>query len=311
MRCRVAIALLATATVLSALLPGIARAQSGYGSNASSAAFCDKSRQTSANEQDRILLFSAAIRDELDASGSDTVIISRSGLDLSRFHIRYSHSAIATKSDTGTWTVRQLYYACDEGHPRIFDQGLAGFAAGSDNPKLGYMSILLMPADSAKTVRQASQDTARALGLLATTYSANAYAFSTLYQNCNQWVIELLAIAWGNLTGSGDTRTGAQQWLREADYDPMPVNVNSGILMIASAFTPMLHLNDHPDDEREAMRLKVSLPSTIETFVRQRLPDSQHIELCHNDKQIVVHHGWVPIAEGCQPGDGDRVLSFD
>lgn len=297
-------------TLLFTLLLNTAQAQSGSGSNTSSTGFCDKNRQTTASEQDRILQFSAALRDELDATGSDTVIISRSGLDLSRFQLRYSHSAILTKSATGAWTVRQLYYACDEGHPRLFDQGLAGFTAGSDNPQLRYISIVVMPTDTANAVRLASQDSARALGLLASTYSANAYAFSTMYQNCNQWVIELLAIAWGNLTGSDDTRANAQQWLRQAHYDPQPVFVNSGILMIASAFTPMLHLDDHPNDEREAMRLKVSLPSTIETFVRERLPNSRHIELCHNEKQIVVHHGWTPIADGCLAGDGDRVLSL-
>jgi hypothetical protein len=256
------------------------------------------------------LRFAAAVRDELDASGSDTVIISRSGLDLSRFHIRYSHAAILSKADSGTWTARQLYYACDEGHPRIFDQGLAGFTAGGDNPAQGFISIVVMPADSASAVRHASQDSVRALGLLATTYSANAYAFSTQYQNCNQWVIELLAIAWGNLVDGPDSRTRAQQWLEQAHYDPEPVNVDSRLLMMASMFTPMLHLNDHPENDRDAMRLKVSLPSTIETFVKQRLPDSKHIELCHNGQQIVVHHGWTPIADGCTPADGDLVLSF-
>ena len=88
-------------------------------SSSVSTAFCDKSRQTSAAEQDHMLRFAAAVRDALDASGSDTFIISRSGLDLSRFHIRYSHSAIMVRSDTGVWTARQLYYACDEGQPRI------------------------------------------------------------------------------------------------------------------------------------------------------------------------------------------------
>ena len=57
-------------------------------------------------------------------------LVSRSGLDLSRFNIRYSHAAIAWRSEQGQWAARQLYYACDEHRPRIYDQGLAGFATG-------------------------------------------------------------------------------------------------------------------------------------------------------------------------------------
>ena len=87
--------------------------------------------------------------------------------------------------------------------------------------------------------------------------------------------------------------------------------MNSNLLMVASMFSPMLHLNDHPTADRESLQLRVSLPSTIETFVEQRLPHSTRIELCHNDTQIVVHHGWTPLAEGCRPGPDDRTLSFE
>ena len=52
------------------------------------------------------------------------------------------------------------------------------------------------------------------------------------------------------------------------------------------------------------------LPSTIEDFVRARFPQSERVELCHDDKQVVIHRGWTPIAEGCKPGDGDRVISL-
>ena len=308
MRFGVTVTLLA---LFAAMLCSAARAQSGSGGSSTSTGFCDRTRQNTASQQDHILRFAAAISEELEASGSDTVIISRSGLDLSRFHIRYSHAAVLTRSGPGKWTARQLYYACDEGHPRIFDQGLAGFAGGSDDPALAYISIVVMPPEAAHAVRLASEDRPQALGLLAATYSANAYAFSTLYQNCNQWVIELLAQAWGNLADGDDARASAQRWLMDQHYDPEPVNVNSRWLMFVSMFSPMLHLDDHPQADRDVMRLKVSLPSTIETFVRQRLPESTRLELGHTDKQIVVHRGWTPVGDGCQAGVGDKVMLFE
>jgi hypothetical protein len=26
---------------------------------------------------------------------------------------------------------------------------------------------------------------------------------------------------------------------------------------------------------------------------------------------VVVHRGWTPVADGCRPGEGDRVVPFD
>lgn len=121
----------------------------------------------------------------------------------------------------------------------------------------------------------------------------------------------MLAAAWGDLPDGDGLRRDAQQWLREARYAPAPVNVGSHALMFASAFVPLLHLDDHPEDDRFALKLHISLPSTVEAFVRERLPDSERIEICHDGHQVVVHRGWTPIADGCRPGEGDRVIPFD
>lgn len=152
----------------------------------------------SATQQDRLLSFAAIAKQELDASGQTLAIVARSGLNLARFGIRYSHAGVSLKaSANGPWSVRQLYYACDEGQPRLYDQGLPGFLFGTDDPSLGYLSIVLLPAPQAHLLERAALDTPRALSLLGAGYSANAHAFSTRYQNCNQWLAELLAGAWG------------------------------------------------------------------------------------------------------------------
>jgi hypothetical protein len=294
-----------------ALASGGVHAQSGASGFPASSSFCDRMHALSAGQQDKMLRFAAVVREELDRSDGGAAIISRSGLDLSRFQIRYSHAAVAWRDGAGAWSARQLYYACDERAPRIFDQGVAGFAMGIDDPSLGYVAIVRVPDDAADTLRRAALDTPRALRLLASTYSANAYPFSLRYQNCNQWVMELLAMAWGGLAEGDDLRGRAQDWLRAADYAPAPVAVGSRLLMLASAFTPFLHLDDHPAADRDAMLLQVSLPSTVEGFVRARLPDSERVELCHDGRQVVVRRGWTPIAEGCKPEEGDRVVPLD
>jgi hypothetical protein len=45
--------------------------------------------------------------------------------------------------------------------------------------------------------------------------------------------------------------------------------------------------------------------------VRQQAPGAQRVELCHDDRQVVVRRGWTPIADGCVPGPGDRVVPLD
>jgi hypothetical protein len=295
----------ALAALLLACAAGVAGASSG------ASRFCDRDQPLTAAEQDRLLRFAAVLREELAATEEGVALVSRSGLDLSRFGIRYSHAALAWRSESGLWSARQLYYACDEGRPRIYDQGLAGFAMGTDDPRLGYLSIVRLPAQAVLALRPALLDNPRVLHLLAAQYSANAYAYGLRYQNCNQWIMEMAAAGWGDLPDGEDLRERAQAWLREARYAPEPVNVNSRLLMLASYFVPLLHLDDHPGDDRWTMKLQISLPSTVETFVRGRFPASERIEICHDERQVVIHRGWTPVADGCQPGEGDRVVPLD
>ncbi len=298
--------LLACAVLGAACAPGAAHA-----GGSTSSRFCDRAQPLTAAEQDRLLRFAGVLREELAGAGDSVALVSRSGLDLSRFGIRYSHASLAWRSEEGVWSARQLYYACDESRPRIFDQGLAGFAMGTDDPKLGYLSIVRLPPESVLALRPALLDRPRVQHMLAAQYSASAYAYSTRYQNCNQWVMEMLAAGWGDLADGDDLRERAQGWLREQRYAPEPVDVNSRLLMLASYFVPLLHLNDHPEQDVAEMKLHISLPSTIETFVRSRFPASERVELCHDDRRIVIHRGWTPIAAGCTPGEGDRVVRLD
>jgi hypothetical protein len=237
--------------------------------------------------------------------------VSRAGIDLKRFGARYSHGGIALRdSDDGPWSVRQLYYDCGERAPRLFDEGLAGFVGGSGDPSLRYLSIVLVPGAEAPLAR-AALDKGRALGLVGAAYSANAYAFGQRYQNCNQWVAELLGVAWGGLADGADVRARAQRWLREAGYAPTRFESRNPLMIAAVAALPHLHVDDHPAEELAAGRLGVSMPAAIEAFVRERVPGARRIELCHGDGRIVVREGWEPIAEGCVPRNGDRVVSLE
>ena len=274
--------------------------------------FCDRASPLTAQQQDRLLRFAAIVQGELDASGQAVALIARSGTDLQRFGLRYSHAGLSLRaSDNSPWSVRQLYYACDEQQPRLFDQGLAGFLFGTDDPSIGHVAIVLMPREAADAVERVALDKARALRLVGARYSANAYPFSLRYQNCNQWVMELLASAWGADNHAAEPRASAQAWLVDQGYAPPAVEVGSHLLMFAGGFIPWIKFDDHPEDDRYALRFVVSMPASIAAFVHGRLPAAQRIELCHDEHQVVIRQGWQPLAEGCRPAPGDRVLALD
>jgi hypothetical protein len=190
------------------LVPALACAAGALAAPAAGAAalrHCDRPAEASPAEQDRLLRVAALIKAELAASGRGVALIARSGLDLRSIGVRYSHAGVALQaSPNTTWSVRQLYYACDEARPRLFDQGLAGFLMGVNDPALGHISLVLLPEAESAALEHTALDTARALSLLGSAYSANAHPQSLRYQNCNQWLAELLAVAAGAEADAGD-----------------------------------------------------------------------------------------------------------
>ncbi|BDT60500.1 hypothetical protein MasN3_39940 [Massilia varians] len=294
------------------LLGASAAAQAGL------PAFCQQSIDIGAAEQDRVLRFAGAVKNELERSGARVALIARAGLDLSRFGQLYSHAGIALRDNPGgPWAVRQLYYACDESRPRLFDQGVAGFALGADAPTRGHISLVFPPDEDAALLEGAALDKRLALALLGGEYSANAYAYGTRYQNCNGWVAELLASAWGGAHARPDGGAGAhprehaQDWLRAQGYTAGPVRIPSHWLMFAGQFVPLVHMNDHPLDDIHALALHTSVPASIEAFVRRRAPEARRVELCHTQDRIVVRRGWEPLGAACEPAAGDEVIPLD
>lgn len=281
------------------------------GAQAGSLQLCSKPPEASAAEQDRLIRFAAVIKAELQASGQDLALVARSGLDLARFGLRYSHAGLSLKGNANApWSVRQLYYDCDTRKPRLYDEGLSGFLLGTHDPALGYASVVLLPPEAAEPLARAGLDDDRARSLLGERYSANAYPWSLQYQNCNQWLIELLASAWGG--SSADTqsppRQQAQAWLQAQGYKPHAVDVGWRALMWLGAFIPWLHSDDHPSEDLAARRYQISLPDAIEGFVRERWPQAQRIEFCHDREHIVVRRGWHALGEACRAEPGDTVI---
>ena len=273
---------------------------------------CDRGLQPSAVQQDRLLRFAALLRATLEAADTPVALVARSGTDLRRIGQRYSHAGLSLRDSPNTpWSVRQLYFACEEQRPRLFDQGLAGFVLGADDLDQGHVSLVLLPPEAAEPLARSALDTPQALALLHPRYSANAHAWSLRYQNCNQWVAELMARAWGDDSARSDSapRAAAQHWLAAQGYQPSTVQV--GALFGLSLFMPWVHNDDHPEADLARTQYRVSLPESLEAFARARWPAAQRVELCRTPTHMVLHRGWTPLAEGCEAGPGDQRIPLD
>jgi hypothetical protein len=294
------------------------------GAHAGTLRACDPADTLDAAQKDKLFRFGAAIKAELDKSGRRVALVARSGLDLARFGIRYSHAGFSLRASPDVpWAVRQLYYACDEQQPRIFDQGMLAFVLGMNEASIGYVSALLLPEAEGAQIESAVLDRGLALQLLGATYSANAYPFSLQYQNCNQWVVEVLAAARGRLREAdaregplrepeqGPLRERAQSWLRAQGYVPSVIDVGWRPLMWATAFVPWLRNDDHPAEDWGQKIYRVSMPASIETFMQAQVPGATRLEFCHNTRHVVVRRDGAPIAEGCVPGEADTVIPLD
>jgi hypothetical protein len=280
---------------------------------ADSMSYCDRpvTHMTGA-QADRMLSFGTQVIDFLNQSGASAVIISRSGFDLSRFDLHYSHSGIGLPDEARhTWHVRQLYFDCGESRPRIYDQGVLGFTAGNEPDRPAFVSLVFLPPDKEAEVVEAARSNPVSLSLLGASYSADAYAFSTEYQNCNQWVAELLAVAW---QGKADPamadeqpRQQAQDWLRTMHYQPTAIPVKRWMLW-AGWVVPHMHRDDHPAEDLDRLQLKVSMPGSIEDFVQTTVPGASRVEFCLKDSKIIVRKGWKPLDADCTPEDQDEVM---
>ena len=149
-----------------------------------------------------------------------------------------------------------------------------------------------------------------ALQMLGTTYSANAHAFSQRYQNCNQWLAELVASAWDPQPPGPDPRGQAQRWLKDQGYQPTPIALGWAPLMWVSRMLPWLHSDDHPAEDLGDAVYRVSMPASIESFVLGFVPRAHRIELCFDRQQIVVRRDGPPIQPGCRAEPGDEAINL-
>lgn len=206
-------------------------------------------------------------RNALDASGAQTAMIARVGQDLSKYHLRYSHMGIVWRDHPdGKWLVVHELNQCGTANSQLYDEGLGNFFM--DTP-FEYETLIVLPdaALQQKLVALLKSDTPRKLH--EPHYNMLAFPYSTMYQNSNQWILELLAAASSNDVSIGD-RKQAQSWLSMANYRAGTLNIPSMTRLGARMFRANVAFDDHPFDRRMAGQIDTITVDSVISFMEQR-----------------------------------------
>ena len=209
----------------------------------------------------------------LEGSGAQVALITRAGQDLSRYKLRYSHMAFVWRDHPkGRWLVVHELNRCGTAQSGLYDQGLANFFLDDLH---AYESTVLIP--SARNQARIAQALLSAVPgrVHEARYNMLAYAFSTAYQNSNQWVLETFAASMSERPI--DDRAGAQAWLKQAGYRPITVHVPGPTRLGARMFKANIAFDDHPFDRRMAGQIDTVTVESVLRFVRERDPEAKEL----------------------------------
>lgn len=222
----------------------------------------------------RALGLAERVQQSLDASGAQVVIIARSGQDLTKYGLQWSHLAFAYRDDPaplptplptattpvmgqisgqpvnppprhGTWRIVHKLNQCGTADAAVFRQGLAEFFL--DTP-FRYEAAYVVPDPEVQAaLMRTVADDQRLVQWHTPAYSVVAYPWSTRYQQSNQWALETLA---GSLDPAATTRERAQAWLHLHDYEPTVLRIDALTRLGARMTRANVAFDDHPNAKR-------------------------------------------------------------
>jgi len=205
----------------------------------------------------------------LDSTGTKVALVARVGQDLSKYGLRFSHMGFVVKNHPdGPWSVVHMLNQCGTDRSDIYIQGLGNFFA--DGMVAYEAAILTLPAETQDRLEKFLTGS-RVKRFFEPKYSVVAYPFAIKYQNSNQWALETLASA---LAQEGDisNRSEAQQWLKDAGYEPSVLNIGTMTRLGGRMFKANVAFDDHPDELRWNDKITVVSVESAYSFIRKKYP---------------------------------------
>ncbi len=213
----------------------------------------------------------------LDAAQAEVAIIARVGQDLSKYHLRYSHLGLVQHTADGRWIVLHELNQCGSAESDLFEEGLGNFFM--DSP-FSFETMIMIPSAGLQKKLLAVIQSGQARQLHQRRYNMLAFAYSTRYQNSNQWALEVLAAAQANDLQITQ-RDQAQAWLKLASYQPETLHIPALTRLAARMFKANVSFDDHPMDRRMAGLIDTVTVESIARFLQSREAKLEKIVLAY------------------------------
>ena len=217
--------------------------------------------------------FALRVQEALNDSGAELAIIARAGQDLSQYHLVYSHLGVIRKMPDGRWFVLHELNHCGTSGSGLFEEGLGNFFL---DDMFRFRSLILIPPQPLQQAMLARISDGTALALHEPQYNMLSYAFSTRYQNSNQWGLELLATA---ADPRVHKRSEAQRWLRAMQYKPDVIDVPAMTRLGARMFRANIRFDDHPFGDRMAGKIATVTVESVQQFMWEHALTENTLEI--------------------------------
>ncbi len=212
------------------------------------------------------------VRQRLDATGAEVVLLARAGQDLSRWQLQWSHLGFAYRDSSGdkpVWRVAHKLNHCGTANGALYRQGLGEFFLDRPHRYQAAYVVLAPPVQAA--LKPMLFDNFRVTAMNTPTYNMVAYPWSTRYQQSNQWAIETLAAA---MHPNVSSRSDAQRWLMARGYDPSVLTIDAMTRLGARVGSAHIAFDDHPFGRRMSDRIEtVTVDSVFAWLPRAGLGD--------------------------------------
>ena len=205
---------------------------------------CDEKPPTTRQVEQGLNLAAATAR-QLDASGAQVVMLARAGQDLSKYGLTWSHAGFVYRDGGGAWRVLHKLNHCGTDHAALYRQGLGEFFL--DNPARYEAAFVVLKPELQQALLPVLTDNGRAARFNERRYSMVAYAFGTIYQQSNQWVLETLV---GSAGPGINSRRDAQAWLKSQGYQPTDLHLSALERLGGRMTQANIAFDDHPTARR-------------------------------------------------------------
>ncbi len=233
----------------------------------------------SAIEMQQTFVMGKELEAALNRLNSDVVIVARSGQDLEKYGIRYSHAAFMVK-DHQEWQVYHLLNECSSSLGGLYQEGLGNFVMPAmvstklkngtndlSKPEISF-GFAIPPKPVQQNLKRLLNDSKARNSVFEKQYSAVANPYNLMNQNSNGWILEAYAIAEAQVNQQKVTdRKTAQEWLKSQDYKGTELPASILKQRLAAMVVGNVSLKGHERSDRYQGKLLINSGDSVLNYV--------------------------------------------